>query len=206
MSFKYDVALSFAGEDRYYVEQVANILHELGLKVFYDNHEDEAVDLWGKDLYVHLDNIYQQNSKYCVMFVSKYYKQKLWTNHERKSAQARAFLESEEYILPLLFDDTEIPGILPTTGYLRINDMTPEQVSHLIIRKVAPHINIITESMLSLLRDYLPEYDIKIDGTSVIFVCEKENYRGAFPLRLLLEMHKLDELLRMFIMPSIVPW
>ncbi len=49
----YDVALSFAGEDRNYVEQVAQILHQLDLRVFYDRYEE--ANLWGKDLYVHLD-------------------------------------------------------------------------------------------------------------------------------------------------------
>ena len=35
----FDVALSFAGEDRTYVERVANELKRMGLKVFYDKHE-----------------------------------------------------------------------------------------------------------------------------------------------------------------------
>ena len=42
----YDVALSFAGEDRPYVQQVAQRLVESGIKVFYDDFE--KVDLWGK--------------------------------------------------------------------------------------------------------------------------------------------------------------
>jgi hypothetical protein len=40
----FDVALSFAGEDRTYVERVASELQRMGLKVFYDKHE--AVTLW----------------------------------------------------------------------------------------------------------------------------------------------------------------
>lgn len=48
---------------------------------------------------MYLDTIYQNSAKYCEMFVSKYYKEKLWTNHERESAQARAFAQSEEYLL-----------------------------------------------------------------------------------------------------------
>jgi len=95
--FDYDVALSFAGEDREYVNQVAGVLNELGIRVFYDKYEQ--VDLWGKNLYVYLDTIYRNSAKYCEMFVSKYYKEKLWTNHERESAQARAFAQSEEYLL-----------------------------------------------------------------------------------------------------------
>jgi hypothetical protein len=61
----YDVALSFAGEDRVYVEEVANILHQLGVKVFYDKYEE--VDLWGKNLYTHLDDVYRKKSRYCIV-------------------------------------------------------------------------------------------------------------------------------------------
>ena len=45
--YDYDVVLSFAGEDRDYVEKVANKLLYKGIKVFYDNFE--TVDNWGKD-------------------------------------------------------------------------------------------------------------------------------------------------------------
>ncbi len=37
---KYDVALSFAGEDRDYVDKVAKRLQEKGVKVFYDKFEE----------------------------------------------------------------------------------------------------------------------------------------------------------------------
>ena len=106
----YDVALSFAGEDREYVDQVANKLKDRGVKVFYDLFEE--ADLWGKDLYVHLSEIYQVRAKFTVMFISKSYGEKLWTNHERRAAQARAFQEAQEYILPARFDETQIPGVL----------------------------------------------------------------------------------------------
>jgi hypothetical protein len=53
MDYKYDIALSFAGEDRDYVEEVANSLNENVVRVFYDKFEQ--VDLWGKDLVVHFD-------------------------------------------------------------------------------------------------------------------------------------------------------
>ncbi|MCI0387573.1 MAG: hypothetical protein MOB07_02215, partial [Acidobacteria bacterium] len=63
-------------------------------------------------------------------------KEKLWTNHERESAQARAFSEKEEYILPARFDDTQIPGILPTVGYINLNDYTPREFAELISQKI----------------------------------------------------------------------
>ncbi len=113
---KYDVALSFAGEQREYVEAVAKILDERGVRVFYDDFE--VSDLWGEDLYTHLDKVYRTQARYCVVFISEAYAKKAWPNHERRSAQARELEAEKPYILPVRFDDTEVPGIRPTTKYL----------------------------------------------------------------------------------------
>jgi len=128
----YDVCLSFAGEDREYVERVATALHTAGLSVFYDLYEQ--VSLWGRDLYQHLDDVYRRRATYCVVFISHAYLQKLWTKHELKSAQARAFEENREYILPVRLDETELPGVLPTTGY--VSAKSPEELAELIIEKL----------------------------------------------------------------------
>ena len=50
--YQYDVCLSFAGENRRYVDSVANELRGLGIRVFYDRYEQ--VELWGKDLYARI--------------------------------------------------------------------------------------------------------------------------------------------------------
>ena len=130
----YDVALSFAGEDRTYVEEVARVLTAAGVKVFYDKLEE--ADLWGKNLYTHLSDIYRKRARFTVMFISRSYAEKRWTNHEREAAQARAFADSREYILPARFDDTEIPGMLPTTGYILANERPPSDLASLILRKL----------------------------------------------------------------------
>jgi len=133
-TFDFDVTLSFAGEDRDFVRCVAQQLSDKGLRIFYDEYEQ--LNLWGKDLYTHLDDVYRNKSKYCVMFISKHYKQKLWTNHERESAQARAFKDNTEYILPFRLDDTEIPGIRETTGYLSVKEFDCQRLAEAISNKL----------------------------------------------------------------------
>lgn len=130
----FDIALSFAGEDRVYVDGVAHALRNRGIKVFYDLFEE--ADLWGKDLYAHLSEIYQRRARFTVMFISEAYNRKLWTNHERRAAQAKAFQEAQEYILSARFDDTEIPGVLPTVGYVSLKDRTPDDLASLISKKL----------------------------------------------------------------------
>lgn len=131
---QYDVALSFAGEDREYVEQVAQLLERRGIKVFYDMFEEAR--LWGEDLYVYLTEVYRNSARYCVMFLSKHYAAKAWTNLERKAAQTRAFETNSAYILPARFDGTEIPGIIPTTGYTDLKKKSPEDLCDLIVQKL----------------------------------------------------------------------
>jgi len=132
---KYHVALSFAGEDRAYVEKVAAELRDHGVDVFYDKFEETK--LWGKNLYTYLSEIYKDKALYTVMFISEHYKEKLWTNHERESAQARAFEESKEYILPVKFDNSvEVPGVLKTTGYISLESLPPEDLASKIIDKL----------------------------------------------------------------------
>src|SRR6185503_12496844 len=112
----YDVALSFAGEDRAMARKLACLLKARNISVFYDEYE--RADLWGKDLYQHLAKVYADYSLYCVIFVSRAYVRKLWTRHELRQAQARAFRENREYLLPVRLDDTDLPGMPETISYI----------------------------------------------------------------------------------------
>jgi hypothetical protein len=135
-SFEYDVCLSFAGEDREYVEAVAAGLRERGIRVFYD--ADEVAQLWEKDLYEHLHYVYHKAARYCVLFVSDAYGRKVWPTHERRSAQERAIGEDHEYILPARFDDTEIPGLRGTVGHIDLRNTSPRALVELIAEKLGP--------------------------------------------------------------------
>ncbi|MDE2726300.1 MAG: TIR domain-containing protein [Gemmatimonadota bacterium] len=132
--FEYDIALSFAGEDRAVVERIATELKNRGIHVFYDKFERAA--LWGKTLYEHLADLYSKRAKFCVIFVSQSYKDKLWTRHERQAAQERAFKENREYILPVRLDDTELPGLHSTVGYLDLREVSEQEIIDSAIEKV----------------------------------------------------------------------
>ena len=136
--FEYDVALSFAGEQREYVEEVAKNLKSRGILVFYDDYERGA--LWGKDLYAHLSDVYYRMCRYCIIFVSAEYAAKVWPNLERRSAQSRALKEKQEYILPARFDGTEIPGLLDTVGYIDLNRTSPSELSEMVSSKLGKRV------------------------------------------------------------------
>lgn len=142
--FEYDVGLSFAGEGREYVSQVADQPKSCGIRVFFDDYERER--LWGKDLYAYLSEIYQHMCRFCVIFVSKDYAAKVWPTRELQSAQARALEEKQEYILPARFDDTRIPGLLDTVHYIDLRQTSPVDLSDLIVKKLGKDVR----------RNYLP--------------------------------------------------
>ncbi len=115
----FDVAISFAGTERSYAEELANKVKTAGFEVFYDKFFPE--DLWGKNLAEFFYEIYSKRSRYCVIFVSNEYLNREWTVHERRSAQERMLKEKgNEYILPIKVEDVELPGIPTTIGYLPI--------------------------------------------------------------------------------------
>lgn len=130
----YDVALSFAGEDRGYVEAVATELDRLGISVFYDRFEQ--LNLWGVELATHLGDVYGRDSRFVVMFLSRHYASKAWPDHEKSFALGRQLRGDTGRILPVRFDDTEIPGLPPTLGYLDLRVLTPDKLAELIRQKI----------------------------------------------------------------------
>ena len=129
----YQAALSFAGEQREYVEEVARHLAARSIAVFYDGFEQAG--LWGKDGTEVFHGVYAERATYVVMFISEAYATKAWTRHERRSALSRMLKEENEYILPVRFDDTPIPGLSDTILYLRADDYSPAELSVIVAQK-----------------------------------------------------------------------
>ena len=130
----YKVALSFAGEQRGYVETVARALQARGIAVFYD--EFEKIELWGKDLGEELQDKYERKSGYVVTFISRAWVESAWPRHERRSALSRAVQEPEEYLLPVRFDDTTVPGLPDNIHYLLAKEYSPDQLASVIAQKL----------------------------------------------------------------------
>lgn len=163
----YDVALSFAGENRVYVEKIAFLLKMRGINVFYDKYETSK--LWGKDLYQYLSDIYKSKARYCIVFISKHYIEKNWTKLELRSAQEKSFLQDEEYILPIILENNvKIPGIGETTGFLKASEYTEQEIVDLIEEKLGRKID------RYMLYNQISEY-IKM---MIISYCNIENEKG----------------------------
>ena len=131
---KYEVALSFAGEQRLYVGEVARALQSRGVSVFYD--EFETVRLWGTHLAEELQSVYEGRASLAVMFISTDYVEKMWPRHERRAILSRAVEERGEYVLPVRFDDAEVPGLSRDLDYLRAENHSPAELAVMIAEKL----------------------------------------------------------------------
>jgi hypothetical protein len=133
MSDKYQVAISFAGEQRAYAEEVAKLLQACGVAIFYDEYE--TARLWGTNLVEELYRVYAKESSYILMLVSRDYIQKKWCIHERRAAFDKLLNEDRGVILPVKFDDAWPDGLATSTGYVE-HTLTPSGVSSLLLEKI----------------------------------------------------------------------
>ena len=131
---RWDVALSFAGAQREYVERVAAALKARGVRCFYD--ADEQVRLWGRNLAEELPRIYAEESAAVVVFVSAEYAGAGWSRLERRAAFSRAVAEAGVYVLPARFDDSKLPGLLDDVVSVDLRGRAPEQFADLVAARL----------------------------------------------------------------------
>lgn len=132
---KYDVALSFASEQRGFVEDVAKFLVESGVTVFYDKSEKNS--LWGKSLLEEIKNVYAEESFYVVLFISQQYCSKTWPKLEANHSIMAAMIEKKTTILPIRFDQSVLPSLPEDVAYIEIEDYsTPALIAKEICDKI----------------------------------------------------------------------
>ncbi|MCO6029651.1 TIR domain-containing protein [Enterobacter hormaechei] len=104
--YEFDIAISFAGENRDYAKYIVDKLSELDISVFYDRHyEDNYLGgPWSK--YFH--EIFAQRSRLVVAILDQHHKDKIWPTFERECFSIRV---KQNEVIPVFFDDTIFPGI-----------------------------------------------------------------------------------------------
>jgi hypothetical protein len=133
---QFDVALSFPGEKREYVSHVAEILREkLGQDhLFYDF--DYQSQLARPNVDTLLQNIYRNNSKLIVVFLSAEYAQKEWCGLEWRAIRDIIKSKQDEQIMFIRFDDTHIDGTFSIDGYIDANIFSSDKVGEFILERI----------------------------------------------------------------------
>jgi hypothetical protein len=133
---RFQVALSFPGENRVFVEKVADYLaSELGRdRVLYDKfHEAEFAR---PNLDTHLQGLYHDESTLVVIFLSADYAQKEWCGLELRAIRDLIKKGNAKAIMPLRFDNCVIPGLFSIDGYVSIETRSALEIAALILKRL----------------------------------------------------------------------
>lgn len=133
---RFKVALSFPGESRDYVAQVAEeVKRRLGSgTVFYD--KDFTAQLARPNLDTLLQKVYLSNSDLVVVFLSADYERKQWCGIEWRAIRNIIKNKSDHALMFMRFDDTVIAGSFAIDGYVDLREHTPIEAARMIVERV----------------------------------------------------------------------
>lgn len=193
-NYKYDVAISFAGEQREYVEKLAGRLRQCGLKVFYDNWN--STELWGEDLTRYLSRVYSEDALFTLPVFSKQYNEKLWPRFEFEHMQEREYSEGA-YILPISFDGS-FPDHWPKTrGFISANSYTIDEIAIIVREKVRNKKRGDTVSLETYKTDKIPQtmtITNKDGSTEVVEIILAFEFKDTLQEFVIYTKHETDSL------------
>jgi hypothetical protein len=135
---RFAVALSYPGERRDYVKKVVFALRDLEMpreSIFYDRFHQ--AELAVPNLDARLQEIYHDESELIVIFISAEYEQKDWCGLEWRAIRDIIKRRRDADVMPLRFDDTQVPGLFSIDGYVDLRKRDPERVADMIAERLA---------------------------------------------------------------------
>jgi hypothetical protein len=134
--YRYHVAVSYAGSDVEFAHDLVALLEQDGYRVFFA--PNKQAELWGKDLHSYLQDVFTDESLFCVLFVSDEYKNRIWTNKELQDALGRQIKQrGDEYILPVQLEaGVHLAGLPTSISYVSIDEFPIIQIRDLLVQKI----------------------------------------------------------------------
>jgi hypothetical protein len=136
-AYRFRIAFSFAGEKRDFVARVAALLAEkFGEEaILYDRfHEAEFAR---HDLGIYLPKLYSAESELIVPVLCGDYDHKRWTGWEWIHIYSLLTKQDGHRVMPCRFDFAEADGLTPASGFIELDQKTPEQAAKLILERLA---------------------------------------------------------------------
>ncbi len=131
-TFKYDVAISVAEEDKEIARQIAAALKKRRIRYYY--YEEDAAGSWGNYIINLTADTYGRRSRYVLMITSKTFINKYWSGIEKQFSLTPP-VNGEPHILQLRLDNTPVEGISQHAVYREWQN-NPEEIAGLIHRKI----------------------------------------------------------------------
>lgn len=171
--YKYDVAISFAGEDRAFVKKIAEGLSKNNIEIYFSDWD--SVGLVGENLNTKFAQIYRKEALFTIPVFSKYYCEKDWTRYEFEHMQER-LKKKDTYILPITIDGN-IPFEYPSgRGVLDVTKYSIDEIVYILSEKIVREKNKRGEKIISPKKMILEKEDGTEEEVEVVVAFElKEN-------------------------------
>ena len=137
MSKRFRIALSFTGEKRGFVADVARILAAKFSedKILYDKYHE--AEFARPDLAFHLPKLYNDNADLVVAVLCNDYEKKEWCGLEWSAIYGRIKKREVKEVMLCRFDRVEGAGLYGLSGFLDLDTITPEQAATRILERLA---------------------------------------------------------------------
>jgi hypothetical protein len=137
MAKRFRIALTFAGENRKLVEEIAQILATLFGRdsILYDKfHEAEFAS---PDLAFILPDLYKNESDLVVLVFCDDYENKQWCKLEWRAIYFLIMNMKDQDIMLMRFNRLEPVGLHGLAGFIELDDLSPAQIAGLILERLA---------------------------------------------------------------------
>ena len=132
--YDFDIAISFAGENRELAKNITDLLSVLDCTVFYDEYFEANYlgSSWSKQF----NEIFSDKSRLVVCLLDEYHKEKIWPTFERECFQQRI---KDASVIPVYLDNSKFVGIpsdiigIPYKGYSHSDE---EEITERIVLKL----------------------------------------------------------------------
>lgn len=137
MPKRFAVALSFPGEHRSYVEEIAEALAATLTKqrVFYDRYYEPELSRPNLDTY--LQKIYHDDSELVVVVLCKEYDKKEWCGIEFRAIRDLIKQRMDNEIMFVRIADGDVEGVFGIDGYVDAQNRQPSDIAKLILERIA---------------------------------------------------------------------
>jgi hypothetical protein len=134
---EFDVALSFPGEIRDYIKNIAEELERIigPNSYFYDNNY--IAQLARPSLDELLQDIYRKRSKLVVVFLCEKYQEKEWCGIEFRAIKEIIMERQNEKVMFVKMDSGEVKGVFKTDGYIDGQAHAPSEIASFIKERIS---------------------------------------------------------------------
>jgi hypothetical protein len=105
-SKEFEIAISFAGENRQLAKYIAEQLESIDISVFLDEHYE--ANYLGKAWSKEFERIFIEDSKYIICLLDTHHRDKIWPTFERECFKKRV---PDGEVIPVFLDETVFVGI-----------------------------------------------------------------------------------------------